>query len=296
MLNSEKFSGIYFISYSDFLAQLGENATNEITQQTKNFLSGITLLEIIQGLLIVAIFYGLFWFVEESVNRVSERVNREWRLKIKRIPPFWRFLIVSITTIKLVNVFFDFEERYFLTLAGALIIVVGVAIRDYVSSLIAGLINLFEHSYQVGDRIRIGEYYGEIIEYSLRRVRIQTPEDSIVIIPHNKLWTEIISNSNYGKLEMQVVTRFYFAHNANVDLVTYFLYMAAYTNKYTQLNLPIVVVAEERPWGICFMLKAYPMDARDEFVYKTSLIRSTWRVFIEHNLPRPMIDVDLLKD
>ena len=72
----------------------------------------------------------------------------------------------------------------------------GFAFKDYASSIIAGIVGLFESPYGVGDRIKIGDYYGEVINYGLRSVTIQTPDDSTVTIPHNKIWTEAISNAN----------------------------------------------------------------------------------------------------
>ena len=34
-------------------------------------------------------------------------------------------------------------------------------------------------------------------------IRLQTPSDNTVTIPHSKIWTESVSNSNAGELEAQ---------------------------------------------------------------------------------------------
>ena len=65
------------------------------------------------------------------------------------------------------------------------------------------------------------------------------------------------------------------------------LYLAAYTSKYTQLRLPIVVVMNEKPWGTHFKLKCYPMDARNEFVYKTDLLKLAKQAFATYGIPYP---------
>ena len=47
------------------------------------------------------------------------------------------------------------------------------------------------------------------------------------------------------------------------------------TSPYTQLQRPVVVIVQEKPWGTHYQLKAYPIDGRDEFQYITDLtIRS----------------------
>ena len=118
----------------------------------------------------------------------------------------------------------------------------------------------------------------------MRSVQIQTPKDNTVTIPHNKIWTEAVSNSNAWALKAQVVTKFYFAHEIDIDRVKTILYRVAQTSKYTHLKLPIVVVMQEEYWGSMLKLKCYPLDARDEFIYKTDLITRAKQSFAEYEL------------
>ena len=48
---------------------------------------------------------------------------------------------------------------------------------------------------------------------------------------------------------------------------------------------------EEKPWGSLFKLKCYPLDARDEFVYKTDLITRAKQAFTKHQLTYPPVSV-----
>ena len=96
-----------------------------------------------------------------------------------------------------------------LAVTGTIALTLGFAFKDYASSVIAGIFALFETPYRVGDRVQIGEHYGEVVNYRLRFIRLRTPDDNIVTIPHNKAWTDAISNANDGALEAQVVTDFY---------------------------------------------------------------------------------------
>ncbi len=72
-----------------------------------------------------------------------------------------------------------------LALTGTISVALGFAFKDYASSLIAGFVALFEVPYRVGDRIQIGEHYGELISFGLRGIRLRSPSDNIVTIPHN---------------------------------------------------------------------------------------------------------------
>ena len=103
----------------------------------------------------------------------------------------------------------------------------------------------------------------------------------------------MISNANAGKLEAQVITEFYFAHEVDTELVTKILYRATHTSRYTQLKLPIVVRMAETPYGTHFKLKSYPLDARDEFVYTTDLTNKAKKAFAKYKLAYPrLLNVD----
>ena len=270
-----------------YLAQSAGDAAKETAEQTKEIVSKITTDKIIQGLIILLAAYLILRVLDHLVLWLSERIAKEWRLRVKQFLPFMRMVVLTFTVVLLANMFLNLSKENILAVTGTVAVALGFAFKDYASSIIAGIVGLFESPYGVGDRIKIGEHYGEVVSYGLRSVRIKTPNDNMITIPHNKIWTEAISNSNTGALEAQVVTKFYFAHDVNINLVKKILYRVAQTSKYTALKLPIVVVMAEKPWGTVFKLKAYPLDARDEFIYQTDLITRAKQAFAKHQIGYP---------
>ena len=271
------------------LAQSADDAAKETAEQTKELISKITTWKIGQALIALVISYILIKVIDKVVIWLSEQVAKEWRLRVKQFLPFLRMMVLTITVIFLMNLFLNISRQNLIAVTGTVAVALGFAFKDYVSSIIAGIIGLFEVPYRVGDRIQIEDFYGEVIGYGLRGIRLQTPEDNVVTIPHNKIWTTAVSNANMGELEAQVITEFYFAHEIDVELVKKILYRVAHTSKYTYLKLPILVIVEEKHWGTLFKLKSYPLDARDEFIYKTDLTRRAKREFTKHNLPYPRL-------
>ena len=267
-----------------WLAQNGENSPN-----IQDFLADITTFKLIRATISIAAAYTLLWALRVIINKVSERVPRRFRLAIKQSTPFLKALVLTLLVIYLLQLFVQLSSTNVLALTGTVAVALGFAFKDYVSSLFAGIITLFEGPYRGGGRVKIGDTYGEVVDYGLRGVRIRTPDDNTVTIPHNIAWTESLSNANSGQLEAQVVTDFYFAHDVNTDKVLQILYQAAYSSRYTQLKLPVVVIIEEQPWATRFKLKAYPMDARDEFVYKTDLIYRAKQAFARQKLAYPQM-------
>jgi small-conductance mechanosensitive channel len=261
-------------------------ATDSV-QRASELFAEITLTKILQAIAIVAIAYGSVWLINRLTNWLSEQVPLRFRLSIKQSIPFWKAFLFGLAAALLVNLFLNLSPNNVLAITGTAAVALGFAFKDYASSLIAGIIALFEGPYQVGDRVKIEGYYGEIVSYGLRGIRIQTPDDNIVTIPHNKIWTEAIANSNKGSLEAQVIADFYFAHNTDVATITDILYQVAYTSKYTQLTLPILVVMDEKPFATHLKLKCYPIDARDEFIYKTDLLKRAKQAFSHHQIHYP---------
>ena len=265
------------------------NNSVEAAKETSRIITRITTWKITQALIVVLVCYICLKLIDRLVIWISEKIAREWRLQVKQFLPFLRTIILTVTLITLMNLFLNLSRENIIAVTGAIAVALGFAFKDYASSIIAGIVGIFEGPYRVGDRIKIGEDYGEVISYGLRAIRLKTPSDNLITVPHNKIWTESVSNANTGELEAQVITEFYFAHEVDTELVIKILCRAAHTSRYTQLELPVVVVMEETPYGTHFKLKSYPLDARAEFIYKTDLTNRAKKAFAKHRLAYPRL-------
>lgn len=267
------------------LAQNDSNAAQRLNDLFKE----PTIRAFVQAVLTLVIAYGLLLSIQSFTTGISEKVPRRFRLIVKQAVPLLKALVLVIAIARLLPLFVNLSGSNLIAFTGTVAVALGFAFKDYVSSVIAGVVTLFEGSFRMGDRVRINDYYGEVVDYGLRSMRLQTPSDDTVTIPHNTAWTNPIANANSGHLEAQIVTDFYVAHEANIELVARLLYQAAYSSRYTQLKLPVVVVIAERPWATHLKLKAYPMDARDEFVYKTDLVLRVKQACARHHVPYPNV-------
>ncbi|EDX86580.1 transporter, MscS family [Synechococcus sp. PCC 7335] len=272
-----------------------QDSAREAADQTRELISKITGPKILQALIIIVVCYLTIKGVDALVIWLSEQVARHNRLRIKQFQPFVRTTVMTITVILLMNLFLNLSRENVLAVTGTVAVALGFAFKDYASSIIAGIVGLFEAPYRVGDRVAIADEYGEVVSYGLRGIRLQTPSDNIVTIPHSHIWTNPVSNANMGELEAQVVTEFYLDHEVNPEQVENILYRIAYTSKYTHLKLPITVVMSEHSWGSLYKLRSYPLDARDEFAYKTDLTVRAKKEFTRHGLSYPK-RFDLLED
>ena len=278
---------IVSIKIIPIIAQASGKGTENAASRAKDILTELTTLKIVEAIAVVIFTYLLIQILDRALFWISERVAKEWRLRIKQFVPFARMLVLTTALIILMNRLLNLSRENIFAITGTVAVALGFAFKDYVSSIIAGVLGLFEAPYRIGDRIKIEDDYGEVITYGLRGLRLRTPTDNVVSIPHNKIWTHAISNANVGSLEAQVVTHFYLGHDADPDKVQMLLYRVAQTSRYTQIKLPIAVILEEKAWGTLYKLKAYPIDARNEFEYQTDLIIRAKKKFRDYGFSYP---------
>ena len=62
-----------------------------------------------------------------------------------------RTFVMTITIITLVNLFLNLSRENVLAVTGTVAVALGFAFKDYASSIIAGIVGLFEAPYRVGE-------------------------------------------------------------------------------------------------------------------------------------------------
>lgn len=228
----------------------------------------------IPWLFIFAVFAAgllLTHFVKRFVPALAEKMPPRFRFSLLPIVPILRLFIMIAIIATIVPFIIRPTFQNFLAIFGSIGLALGFAFKDFASSLIAGIIALYERPYRPGDRITIDEVYGEVQSLNLRSLRIITPDDTVVTIPHSKIWNNCIFNSNDGRREQLCVAKFYLHPEHEAGDVRQALKDVAMASPFIQLNKPVNVILRERPWGTEYKIKAYPIDGRDEFNFISDL-------------------------
>lgn len=209
----------------------------------------------------------LKWIISRTAGVLPDRF-RFWILPWE---PILRLLVLLAVLAYVIPLFIYPTPENLLAISGAVAVALGFAFKDYVSSLIAGVVALYERPYRNGDWVTIEETYGEVQSLGLRTLQVLTPDDTLVAIPHSKMWTTAVYNSNSGQRELMCVADFYVHPEHDGQLIRDKLHDVALASPYLKTSRPIIVVAAEKPWGTHYRLKAYPIDGRDQFLFITDL-------------------------
>lgn len=231
-------------------------------------LSQINLVQI--GLILTGAWLLIFLstrFLPWIANRVSGR----FRFYLLASVPVLRLLIIIVALLLTITRVIDPTIENLIVMLGALGLALGFAFKDYVSSLIAGVVTLYEAPYRPGDWIEINGAYGEVKAINMRSTEIVTPDDTVVIIPHLKLWDQLIFNTNDGGQNLQCAADFFLHPRHDAAQVKHLLYDVALTSTFLQIEQPINVVVKEKPWGTHYRLKAYPIDPCQQFHFVSDL-------------------------
>ncbi len=72
----------------------------------------------------------------------------------------------------------------------------GFALKDVLSNLLSGIMLLLYRPFNIGDRIRMGEFEGIIQTIRMRDTLVRADDNRLIVIPNTKLITEVVVNYN----------------------------------------------------------------------------------------------------
>jgi small-conductance mechanosensitive channel len=250
-------------------------------------LGGIT-----SSVVLIALAYVVLKFVDNLVEQLG-REFAERRLLFQRISAFFRFFVYLSTATGVVLLSFDFSQQTMALLGGGAVVAIGFATKDLLASLVAGVMIIFDRPFQVGDRVSIGDQYGDVLQIGLRSVKLRTLDDSIVTIPNNSLLTEYASSGNFGVLDMQIMVDFHIGIDQDAALARELVLEVAAISRFVYLPKPVVVhvqqVQLEMGTALLIRLKAYVLDTQYEKSFVTDVTLRVQEIFAANDILPPAI-------
>lgn len=230
--------------------------------------------KVLNTFLILIITYFLNKYVTLILDNLSEKATN-YRLFIKRLSPISRITIWSMAIYIVIAGVIVPPFETVITIAASVGIAVGFASQDILRNIFGGIMIILDRPFQVGDKIQVGEHYGEVLSIGLRSSRVVTPDDSVVSIPNGELMNRAVSNSNSSALDCQVVAEIFLPATTDVEKVKEIAYKAVYSSSFSYLNKPVVVIVLNEIYNMRFVMKlrvkAYVVDIRYEFLFKSDM-------------------------
>ncbi|UXP31751.1 mechanosensitive ion channel family protein [Reichenbachiella agarivorans] len=247
----------------------------------------VSLSEIFWTLTLIVMGYFAIKFSSRILELLAEK-STQYRITIKSLIPVvkilgWVFIIIII-----VMGVFQPPATTILAFSASVGVAVGFASQDILKNIFGGIMILFDRPFNAGDKIEVGDHYGEVVEIGLRSTRILTPDDSLVSIPNGEIMNKAVSNANSGEPNCQVVAEIYLPIDVDTIKVRAIATQAAQVSKYVYVNKPITVIfvndIKHNTVIYKMRLKAYVLDIRDEFKFMSEMTEIVIKKLIEEGI------------
>ena len=241
----------------------------------------MTISNIVMAVMILALAWLAIRWSARLLEFLGGRVARA-RFFFKQIEPVIRITVWFAAAFFTISLLAPSQETFWAGI-GSMALALGLGAQDLIKNVIGGLVVLTDRPYQIGDRVRIGEAYGEIDHIGLRSTKLTTPDDTRVTIPNADILNSQVFNANSGVPDCQVVTDLYLPHDVDPDTALRVGYEAAYASPYLLSRKSVVVLIadqfQDQPY-LRLRIKAYVHDHRFENRMKSDITATAKREFL----------------
>ncbi|MDW7733161.1 MAG: mechanosensitive ion channel family protein [Methanolobus sp.] len=247
--------------------------------------SADVILQILFLILLSYLFVRVAIFI---ILRLSERFDKH-RVRIRMFSPIIKILVYLMVLYFIASYILVLSTEQLVAFSAVAGAIIGFGLKDLFSDLVGGIVIILENPYHAGDQIRMGDYYGEVIDIGLRATQLRTPDDNTVSAPNSLIFTESVASGNYGNSEMMIVTDMFMDPKSDAYLAMKIIEEAAFTSKYIFLDEDhqVTVLLNEFPSHLRVRVKAYVNDLRYEFKFRSDITRRSWKAFSEHGIKAP---------
>ena len=232
------------------------------------------------AVLVVATWVLLKW-MHGFLDRI-EKHNLRLRFLLRQIEPPLRIMVWFGALLVSAEILAPSKDA-FLAALGSAALAIGLGLQDLIKNLIGGLVVVADRPYQTGDRIKVGDADGEVVQIGLRSTKILSDSGALVTIPNSEVLTNRIFNANAGVAECLVTTEMVLPHAADADKVIRMGREIAVSCPYTHLGRRIELELDDKSGGKhppALSIKAYVYDHRYQGAMRTDILRRARREFL----------------
>jgi small-conductance mechanosensitive channel len=226
---------------------------------------------------IIIIAYVVTYLLSYILVRFSERIGW-YRTSITMIIPLLKLLVYTAAVYYILIAVIEPSLTQMIAFSGLFGAALGFGLKDLFADIVGGVVIIFEKPYQIGDKVTIGDKYGEVKDIGIRSTRIKTPADELVSVPNFTLFSQPVTSGNAGDLAMMIVIDLFIHPDSDADKAMKILKEALVTSKYVIISnkYPYTVLLEDFPFYKRVRAKGYVNDLRLEFEFKSEVTRRAW--------------------
>jgi small-conductance mechanosensitive channel len=237
---------------------------------------------------VIILAYILSYLLSFILVRFSERIGW-YRTSVTMIIPLLKLLVYTAALYYITVAVIEPSLTQVIAFSGLFGAAIGFGLKDLFADVVGGIVIIFEKPYQIGDKVTIGDKYGEVKDIGIRSTRIKTPADELVSVPNFTLFSQPVTSGNAGDLAMMIVIDLFIHPDSDADKALKILKEALVTSKYVIISkrYPYTVLLEDFPFYKRVRAKGYVNDLRLEFEFKSEVTRRACAEFKKAGIKPP---------
>ncbi len=240
-----------------FLACIGIIANFSELTETQHFIA----IASVKSFLIIFILFFIYQVIEVILEYLAYKkvdANETRIIQPATLPLFKNIVLLLLALAGIHQVFgaWNIDMTALLASAGIVGLAVGMASKDTLSDVIAGILILTDAPYRVGDVIQIGSQVGTITSIGIRSTRIITKDNIGITVPNGKMGaSEVINESTTDDTSLRIKLPILTAYGVDPETIREIMITAAKETKNVLQDKKIeVILSDFQQYQITFIL------------------------------------------
>jgi small-conductance mechanosensitive channel len=162
---------------------------------------GESFIAYLPKLLRIIVIVVIMRYVLKLLKHITQEVERG-RLTIPGFYSDWahatynllRIFIVAFTIVLIFPLLPESESMVFRGVSVFIGVLFSIGSSSVVSNMMAGMVITYMRSFKIGDRIKVDEVFGDVVEKTLFVIRIQTVKKEIITVPNSTVLSSNVTN------------------------------------------------------------------------------------------------------
>ena len=215
---------------------------------------------------IFVIWYAIQWLVRLA-HYVAQEIEKG-NLKFDKFYPEWAMPTFNIVRILLYTFMIAMTYNYlpgsdsgvFQGISVFVGIIISLGSSTLIANLMAGLVITFMRPFRIGDRIKLNDTVGDIIEKTPLVTRVKTPKNEIVTVPNSFVMSSLTTNYSSSAQEYGLIihTDVTFGYEVPWQQVHQLMIQSALATPHIEAEpRPFVLQTKLDDWYVVYQINAY---------------------------------------
>jgi len=219
----------------------------------------------------ILVIVTIFWYIRKFLRSIAQQLS-ENKITIKGFYPDWAFptynIVCAILFVFMFILIFPYlpesDSSIFQGVSVFAGIIISLGSTSVIGNLIAGLVITYMRPFRIGDRIKMDDCIGNVVEKSALVTRVKTVKNEIITIPNSSVMSSKTVNYSqsareYGLILYTTVTIGYEVPWQNVHELL--LKVAQKTEHLSKKQKPFIMQNALDEFYVEYQLNVYTKDA-----------------------------------